>query len=152
MQNENDAVAVTKIDSLRTEMSVAGHAMIADEPAGVGGNDEGPSPYELLSAALASCTTMTLKMYASLKELPMESVTVRVRHGKIHADDCRDCESAVGKIDEFQREISFAGDLSDAQIKKLLVIADKCPVHRTLHGEIKVRTELGQEHLPADSR
>ena len=85
---------------------------------------------------------MTIKMYATHKGLDIRSVTVTVRHAKIHAKDCEDCESAKGRIDEFEREISFEGNLDEAQRERLLYIADRCPVHRTLHGEIKVRTRL----------
>ena len=138
---EGDVVATTSADSFRTELNVGSHALIADEPASVGGSDLGPSPYGFLSAALASCTTMTLKMYASFKKLDLESTTVRVSHRKVHAEDCADCESTDGKIDEFRREISFTGKLTPEQEQRLLEIADRCPVHRTLHGEVKVRTE-----------
>ena len=139
---QNDVTATTLIDGFRTTIDAAGHALIADEPTAVGGTDEGPSPYELLSAALASCTSMTLKMYASHKGIDLRSVTVTVRHSRIHAKDCEDCESATGRIDEFEREIALEGDLDEAQTGRLLEIADRCPVHRTLHGEIKVRTRL----------
>jgi putative redox protein len=138
----DEVVARTGIDSFTTEMLVAGHKLVADEPVEAGGNDQGPSPYDLLAAALASCTTMTLKMYAARKELAMRSVTVRVTHDKVHAKDCADCESSSGKIDEFRRELTIDGDLDEAQRQRLLEIADMCPVHRTLHGEIKVRTTL----------
>ena len=134
----DEVVARTHIDSFTTELLAAEHPLIADEPTAVGGNNKGPSPYDLLSAALASCTSMTLKMYAAHKELALRSVTVRVKHAK----DCADCESAAGKIDEFHREIVLVGQLSDDEQRRLLEIADKCPVHRTLLGEIKIRTEL----------
>jgi putative redox protein len=135
-----DVVARTPVDTFRTEIRAGTHALVADEPASVGGENTGPTPYDLLSAALAACTTMTLKMYASLKKLDLESTTVRVNHDKVHAEDCGDCESGSGKIDEFRREISFDGNLSEAEVKRLLEIADKCPVHKTLHSEVKVRT------------
>ena len=138
----DEVVARTHIDSFTTELLAAEHPLIADEPTAVGGNNKGPSPYDLLSAALASCTSMTLKMYAAHKELALRSVTVRVKHAKVHAKDCADCESAAGKIDEFHREIVLVGQLSDDEQRRLLEIADKCPVHRTLLGEIKIRTEL----------
>ena len=137
-----EVVARTMIDSFHTDIRAGEHALVADEPASVGGSNHGPSPYDLLSAALASCTTMTLKMYASFKKLELRSTTVRVTHNKIHADDCADCDSAEGKIDEFRREITFDGDLTEAEITRMLEIADRCPVHRTLEGEIKVRTSL----------
>ena len=108
----------------------------------VGGTGAGPTPYDLLSAALAACTSMTLKMYASHKQLDLESATVRVRHGKIHAADCEDCESSEGRIDQFERELLLVGNLSEEQRHRMLEIADRCPVHRTLHSEVKVRTTL----------
>ena len=140
-----ETVARTYAGGFKTDVISAGHALIADEPVSYGGTDKGPSPYDLLSAALASCTTMTLHMYARHKKLDLRSSTVRVRHSKIHARDCEDCESTNGKIDEFQRELAVEGNLTVEQRQRLLEIADKCPVHRTLHGEVKVRTTLVQE-------
>lgn len=137
---EGEVVARTNISGFRTEVAAGPHVIVADEPLAVGGTNLGPTPYGLLSAALATCTTMTLKMYASLKKLDLASATVRVTHNKVHAEDCSDCDSTSGKIDEFRREISFDGNLSEAEITRLLEIADKCPVHKTLHGEVKVRT------------
>ncbi len=142
LAREGEVVARTQIDGFLTEVVAGPHRLIADEPASVGGSNLGPTPYGLLSAALATCTTMTLKMYASLKKIDMSSATVRVSHNKIHADDCADCEGSPGKIDEFHRELILEGNLTDAQRERMLEIADRCPVHRTLHGEVKVRTEL----------
>ncbi len=136
----DESVARTPIDSFTTDLSVATHAMVADEPADKGGHGLGPTPYDLLSAALASCTSMTLRMYASRKSWPLKSVTVRVRHGKRHIDDCADCTSDASQIDEFRREIALEGPLDEGQRQRLFEIADKCPVHRTLQGEIKIRT------------
>ncbi len=135
-------VATTYADGFRTDVLAGSHALVADEPSSVGGTDAGPSPYDLLAAALATCTTMTLKMYAAHKKIPLRSVTVRVRHDRIHAKDCVDCETTAGKIDVFERELVIDADLSDAQQQRMLEIADRCPVHRTLHNEIKVRTIL----------
>lgn len=137
-----EVLARTKLDGFRTEVRLGQHELIADEPLSVGGTDLGPTPYDLLSAALATCTSMTLRMYANHKKLDLESATVRVEHGKVHAEDCEDCESGTGKIDEFRRTISLEGDLSDEQKGRMLEIADRCPVHRTLHGEMKVRSKL----------
>ncbi len=138
----DEVVARTFVDGFRTEVQSGNHALVADEPGSVGGSDLGPSPYDLLSAALASCTTMTLRMYANFKKIGLRSATVRVRHGKVHAEDCVDCETKDGKIDEFQRVLELDGDLTDEQRQRMLEIADRCPVHRTLHSEAKVRTAL----------
>ncbi len=140
--DEDEIVARTGSAGFRTDLLAAGHRLVADEPASAGGRNEGPSPYDLLGAALAACTTMTLRMYADRKELDLGSVTARVRHGKIHAKDCEDCESGDGRIDEFHRRLEFEGALTDKERERLVEIADKCPVHRTLHGEVKVRTSL----------
>ena len=140
--NPDEVAARTRAGSFRTEIVSGPHRLQADEPASVGGTNLGPTPYDLLSAALASCTTMTLRMYAEHKGLDLESSTVRVQHGKTHARDCDDCETRDGKVDEFLRELSFEGNLSDAERARLVEIADKCPVHRTLHSEVKVRTRL----------
>lgn len=122
------------------EIAVGRHKLTADEPIEVGGQDTGPSPYDLLLAALGSCTSMTISLYARTKKWPLENVTVNLWHSKIHAADCRDCETKVGKIDRIEREIHFEGALDEEQRTKLLQIADKCPVHRTLQSEITIQT------------
>ena len=137
-----ETAAQTRTGGFRTELVAGGHALVADEPVSVGGTGAGPSPYDLLSAALAACTSMTLRMYASHKNLDLASATVRVRHGKIHAKDCEDCESGDGRIDQFERELVLEGNLTEAERQRMLEIADRCPVHRTLHSEVKVRTVL----------
>ncbi|MEO0425053.1 MAG: alpha/beta fold hydrolase [Pseudomonadota bacterium] len=137
----HDVVAATG-QGYRTDILAGGHALIADEPPSVNGTDAGPTPYGLLSSALASCTSMTLRMYADRKQLPLERVTVRVSHAKVHAEDCADCETRQGKVDEFRRHITLEGDLTQEQRIRLLEIADRCPVHRTLEApEVKIRTE-----------
>jgi len=125
-----------------TEISAAGHALIADEPASVGGEDAGPSPYDLLSGALASCTSMTLQMYARRKSLELTNVTVRVQHSKIHASDCENCETQTGRIDQFTRVIALDGNLDNAARQRLLEIADRCPVHQTLTRDVEILTQL----------
>ena len=137
-----EVVATTPLGGFRTEVRLGRHRFVADEPRSVGGTDLGPTPYDLLSAALATCTSMTLRMYAQHKKLALESATVRVEHDRVHAEDCVDCETADGKIDEFRRTISLDGNLTGEQRSRMLQIADRCPVHRTLHGEIKVRSKL----------
>jgi len=141
---DNHVVARTFAGGFRTDITAGSHRLVADEPKSVGGTDHGPTPYDLLSAALATCTSMTLKMYAAHKQLALRSTTVDVSHDKVHANDCADCESTAGKIDEFRRVITLDGKLSDEQTSRLLEIADRCPVHRTLHGEIRVRTTLAE--------
>lgn len=118
------------------------HALTVDEPKAAGGNDAGPGPYECLLMALGACTAMTLRMYAETKNLPLVRVRVRLSHGKIHARDCSDCESKEGRVDEIRREITLEGDLTMEQRERLLEIANRCPVHRTLTSEIKVRSSL----------
>jgi uncharacterized OsmC-like protein/fermentation-respiration switch protein FrsA (DUF1100 family) len=117
------------------------HRYLADEPVSVGGNGTGPSPYEYLLAALGACTSMTIRLYADLKKIPLAHVSVLLRHDKIHAADCAECETREGKIDRIEREIRLEGELSAEQRGKLMEIADKCPVHRTLHSEIDIRTK-----------
>ena len=135
-------VAENGLGPFGQDIAVGGHRLAADEPASMGGLDRGPTPYQLLSSALGTCTTMTLRMYAERKKWPLERATVTVRQEKIHASDCAECETADGKIDSFTREIALSGPLDREQHDKLLEIADKCPVHRTLHGEVRVRTTL----------
>jgi putative redox protein len=134
--------AQTWLGGFRTDVRLGGHRLVADEPRSVGGMNLGPTPYDLLSAALATCTSMTLRMYANHKKLKLASATVSVAHDKVHAKDCEDCETADGKIDEFRRTITLEGELSQEQRERMLEIADRCPVHRSLHGEIKVRSRL----------
>ena len=119
------------------------HHVNADEPQSVGGSDMGMTPYQFLSAGLGACTSMTIRMYARRKKWPLEHVSVDVTHDKIHASDCAHCETEEGKIDQFRRIIRLEGDLDDDQRARLMEIADKCPVHRTMEAEIEVVTEAG---------
>jgi putative redox protein len=118
------------------------HRLYADEPGSVGGQDAGPAPYDLLAAALGTCTAMTVRMYANQKRWPLEKIRVSVRHAKIHAVDCAECETKEGKIDRFDRVIRFTGALDATQRSRLLEIADKCPVHRTLRSEVDISTTV----------
>lgn len=124
-------------------ISVGGrHVMIADEPVDVGGGDAGPGPYDFLLAALGACKSITMRMYADRKGLALERARVTLRHRKIHAEDCADCESKDGKIDEIAIAIALDGDLDAETRQRIYEIADRCPVHRTLMGEIKIRSSL----------
>jgi uncharacterized OsmC-like protein/alpha-beta hydrolase superfamily lysophospholipase len=117
------------------------HALLADEPIGIG-DDTGPAPYDLLLSALGACTSMTVRMYADRKKWPLEDVAVRLSHSKVHAEDCAACESDSGKVDVIERELVLEGPLDDEQRAKLMEIADKCPVHRSLHDETHITTVL----------
>jgi len=122
------------------EVIVGRHRLLADEPVTVGGMDSGPGPYDLLLAGLGACTSMTLRLYAERKQLPLKQTTVRLRHDKIHASDCAECETKEGMVDRIERAITLEGDLNAEQRARLMEIADKCPVHRTLESEIDIRT------------
>jgi putative redox protein len=124
------------------EIAAGRHRLQGDEPISAGGTDTGPNPYDFLLAALGSCTSMTIAMYARRKQWPLEAVTVRLRHSKVYAQDCAECETKEGKIDRIERDIELAGALDAEQKSKLLEIANKCPVHRTLTSEINIRTRL----------
>ena len=123
-------------------VSMGRHRLRADEPVAVGGDDSGPGPYDLLLAGLGACTSMTVRMYAEQKKWLLEHVTVDLKHDKVHAADCAECETREGKIDRIERVLTLEGDLDDAQRARLLEIANKCPVHRTLHAEVQVVTTL----------
>lgn len=131
-------------DDFTTRMKVGTHFMVADEPASAGGNNLGPSPYELVSAGLAACTAMTLQMYARRKKWPLEEVLVHTTYSKDHAQDCLNCEKEEARLDTFRRLVEFRGELEEKQRERLLEIANKCPVHRTLHGDIQVVTTLSE--------
>ena len=118
---------------------------IRDRSEDVGGDDFGPSPYQILSASLGACTAMTLQMYARRKKWDLKKVSVHLNHGKRYKDDCVNCEESKSKVDTFVRCIEIEGDLSDEQIKRLLEIADRCPIHRTLQREIVIETSLVDE-------
>jgi uncharacterized OsmC-like protein len=136
----SDVVVRGNADGFAQEIFAGSHRLSADEAEAVGGTDIGPSPYDLLLAALGSCTSMTVAMYARRKGWPLERVTVRLRHSKIYASDCAECETKEGKIDRIERDIQFEGALAPEQRSMLREIANRCPVHRTLTSEIDIRT------------
>jgi len=127
------------------EIALGRHRLTADERSSVGGTDTGPNPYDFLLAALGSCTSMTVAMYARRKRWPLEAVTVRLRHSKIDATDCDECDTKEGMLDRIDRDIELVGALSPEQRARLLDIANKCPVHRTLTSEIHIQTRLRKQ-------
>ncbi|OBF42304.1 osmotically inducible protein C [Mycobacterium sp. ACS1612] len=127
--------------SYTQHITAGAHHLIADEPTPVGA-DAGPTPYDLLLAALGACTSMTVRMYADRKGWALEDVRVTLRHSRIHAEDCVHCETTKGRIDHIDKEVAFVGDLDDAQRQRLLQIAERCPVHQTLVSEIDIATVL----------
>lgn len=120
------------------------HGLFADEPVHLGGRDTGPSPYDLLLMSLGACTAMTLRLYARRKAWPLERVLVRLRHRKIHAEDCATCETEKGFVDSIERRIELLGPLTTEQRHRLLEIADMCPIHRTLLSEVTIDTALAE--------
>ena len=128
-------------------ISAGPHVLQADEPNEFGGNDTGPNPYELLLAALGACTSMTIRMYAERKQWPLLEVQVSLSHARVHAEDCAECDTKVGMVDRIELGISLVGDLSEDQRLRLLEIANKCPVHRTLVSQVQIDAKL----LPAGS-
>jgi putative redox protein len=133
-------VMETRTGRFQQAITTGPHRILADEPVGVGGLDSGLNPYELVVAGLGACTAMTIRLYAERKNLPLDRVTVTLQHGKVHAADCETCETKDGMIDRIDRAITFTGELDEDQRKRLMEIADKCPVHRTLTSEIDIRT------------
>lgn len=138
------AASLDSEDKFTTYLKLGDHYFIADEPKSFGGNNFGPTPYQYFSAALATCTAMTIQMYARHKKWEVLKVTVHINHNKEHAVDCENCEDSSAKIDTLTRTITLEGSLSDEQKKRLLEIADRCPVHRTMHSKIQIITSLAE--------
>ena len=139
---EGEVIVRGNATGVAQEIASGRHRLAADEPVAAGGTNTGLTPYDLLLAALGSCTSMTVSLYARRKKWPLESVTVRMRHSRVHATDCAECETKDGHIDRIDREIEVTGDLSEEQRRRLVEIAEKCPVHRTLKSEIMIRTRI----------
>jgi uncharacterized OsmC-like protein/fermentation-respiration switch protein FrsA (DUF1100 family) len=133
-------VRETRASKFQQTVSIGPHRMLADEPIAAGGEDSGPGPYDFVLAGLGACTSMTMRLYADRKSLPLERTTVTLKHSKIHAQDCAECETKDGMLDQIDRVIGMEGNLDAEQRKKLMEIADKCPVHRTLTSEIHIVT------------
>jgi uncharacterized OsmC-like protein/alpha/beta superfamily hydrolase len=136
------AASLNNNDGFTTDLKLGKHYLTADEPTSFGGKDYGPTPYELVSAGLAACTVMTIQMYAKRKEWDVRNVQVHVSYDKKHAVDCQECEQDIAKIDTFTREIQLDANIDEKQTNRLLQIADKCPVHKTLHSETQIITKL----------
>ncbi len=139
-ETSHEVVAQLEEEGYTTYLKAGNHQLIADEPKEFGGSDFGPTPYDYLSAALAACTSMTLQMYARRKKWPVGIVETHVNHSKIHVLDCENCEEGKAKIDTFERIITFTGELDEKQTKRLIEIADKCPVHKTLEDRVNIIT------------
>jgi putative redox protein len=136
----NVVVRETRQSKFQQMVSIGPHRLLADEPIAAGGEDTGPGPYDFLLAGLGACTSMTMRLYADRKSLPLQRVTVTLKHSKIHAEDCAECETKAGMLDQIERTIAMEGALDAEQRGKLMEIADKCPVHRTLTSEIHIVT------------
>lgn len=140
--DEGSVVVEGSAKAFLQDVTLRTHRLAVDEPASMGGTDRGATPYDLLLAALGSCTSMTIGLYARRKAWPLESVRVTLRHAKIHAADCSDCETKAGMLDRVECDIELVGSLDEPQRTRLLEIAKKCPVHRTLMAEISIQTRL----------
>lgn len=140
--SEQASVVVHGSEGFAQEISVGRHRLLADEPVALGGTDTGPTPYDLLLASLGACTSMTVSLYGRRKQWPLKAVTVRLRHSKIHATDCAECETRTGWLDRIELEVELRGPLDAEQRGRLHDIAKKCPVHRTLVSAIQIRTQL----------
>ena len=141
-KDENQVITRIGKSGYVTEIMAAGHGLVGDEPVSMGGTDKGPAPFDFLMAGLGTCKAMTLRMYSDRKQWPLEGVTVKLNHKKIDAADCETCQTKEGQLDQFDCEIDLSGELDDQQKQRLLQIADRCPVHRTLHSEIVVKSKL----------
>jgi putative redox protein len=140
----NVVVRETRASKFQQTVTTGPHQMLADEPVAAGGQDSGPGPYDFVLAGLGACTSMTMRMYADRKSLPVERITVTLQHKKIHAEDCAECETRDGMLDQIDRVIAIEGALGDDQRKRLMEIADKCPVHRTLTSEVRIVTRAAE--------
>jgi uncharacterized OsmC-like protein len=140
-----DVIVHGTADGFRQDVVVGKHGLVADEPVSAGGGDAGPDPYDYLLTALGACTSMTVGLYARRKQFPLENVTVSLRHSRIYANDCEECETKEGMLDRIDVDVELTGSLSVEQHAKLMEIAEKCPVHRTLTSEINIRLRPAQK-------
>jgi uncharacterized OsmC-like protein len=144
-----DVVVHGDARSFKQEIVAGKHRLLADEPVGAGGGDAGPDPYDYLLASLGVCTSMTVGLYARRKQFPLENITVSLRHSRIYAEDCEECETREGMLDRIDVEIELTGPLTAEQHAKLMEIAAKCPVHRTLTSEINIRLRAASKAPPS---
>jgi uncharacterized OsmC-like protein len=146
-QGDETAAVVVRGDagSFKQEIIAGKHRLVGDEPVSAGGADAGPDPYDYLLTALGVCTSMTVGLYARRKQIPLENITVSLRHSRIYAKDCEECETKEGMLDRIDVELDLTGPLSAEQHDKLMEIAGKCPVHRTLTSEINIRLRVAQK-------
>jgi len=140
-----DVIVHGSARSFRQEIVVGKHSLVADEPVSAGGSDAGPDPYDYLLTALGACTSMAVGLYARRKQIPIENITVSLRHSRIYGKDCEECETKQGMLDRIDVEVDLTGPLSAEQHDKLMEIAAKCPVHRTLTSEINIRLRPAQK-------
>jgi uncharacterized OsmC-like protein len=145
----SDVVVHGTADGFQQDVVVGKHSLVADEPVSAGGGDAGPDPYDYLLTALGVCTSMTVGLYARRKQFPLENITVSLRHSRIYANDCEECETKDGMLDRIDVEVELTGSLSAEQHAKLMEIAEKCPVHRTLTSEINIRLRPAQKSTPS---
>ncbi|WP_073106519.1 OsmC family protein [Hymenobacter daecheongensis] len=144
MTDANDKAVLVKVgpEALLAEVQAGRHTFFLDEPVDVGGQDRGPTPYDLLLAALGACTAITLRLYATRKKWPLEAIEVRLSHQRVHEQDCEKCEEPGQALDEVQKELRLLGPLSEEQRQRLDVISQKCPVQKTLMGSLRIVTRL----------
>lgn len=142
LSTDKQVVCKTGDDGYTTQIQAGDHPLLADEPTSVGGKNLGPTPYDLLVAGLGACTGMTLRMYADRKKWPLEEVRVHLQHSKVHEQDCENCDDENAKLDQVTREIELFGNLTTEQKERLIEIANKCPVHKSLHAGVQVKTKL----------
>ncbi|MFD2785279.1 OsmC family protein [Hymenobacter rubripertinctus] len=142
--NENDKTVLVKVgpEALLADVRAGRHTWLVDEPVAVGGQDAGPTPYDLLLSALGACTAITLRLYATRKKWPLEGIEVRLRHQRVHEQDCEQCEQAGHTLDEVRKELRLLGPLDEQQRQRLEAVSQKCPVQKTLMSGLRIITEL----------
>jgi uncharacterized OsmC-like protein len=145
MHETNNNVLIKNTGGFKSEIYCRGLSIISDEPVENGGTNEGMTPYDLLLSALGSCMAMTLRMYAERKNYPLKGIQISLSHQRIHAEDCRNCETVIGRIEEIDVELKLDGNLDDEQRQRLLEISEKCPLHRTVTSEIIIKSTFARE-------